>query len=401
MNWKITAALIAALLGTMGGAAFAEPVAAKDLLQSAMQKTTQLTALSFDLDITTVIVKGPEEKEQKLAGTMVLRGTSDLYFSLKNERQELQIYSNGTDSYFYQPDSKEYMKLDGTPARSRLIAGVSAGFVSYPLSWLSDYLHNGEQMITGATDFSTVPEREIGGAKCDGGMVAYPAFDVVAWISAGEPPVLRQMEMDLSRGVKESGEAHGGMDGLRITMDFANWKGNAPAPDDRFKFTPPEGAVEAKDPEEEGTLKEGAAAPDFTLPLLGGGEAKLSAHKGKDVVVLDFWATWCGPCRKAMPIVVKVTDELAAKGVVLYAVNQREEPEQIKTFLEGAGIKAKVALDSGEVGETYGANSIPLMYVVGRDGLIKNVHRGLSPDLESELRAELEQALAEAPAAAQ
>jgi len=123
---------------------------------------------------------------------------------------------------------------------------------------------------------------------------------------------------------------------------------------------------------------------------------KLSALKGK-TVVLDFWATWCGPCRMAMPIVEKVTEEFAYKGVVLYAVNQQEEPEAIKKFLQSAKLNPRVALEKeGRVSRDYGVRPIPSIILIGPDGVIRKVFRGVSPQFEDELRSALSTIVKEA-----
>lgn len=134
----------------------------------------------------------------------------------------------------------------------------------------------------------------------------------------------------------------------------------------------------------------GEMAPDFTLSGLDGKPVALSKLRGK-VVVLDFWATWCGPCRRWLPIVAKVARETAAKGVKVYAVNVRETPAQVKAFLKGAGVVIPVLLDKdGAIGNAYGAASIPLTVIVGRDGKIVKTLLGLHA--ESDLRAALGEA---------
>jgi len=117
-------------------------------------------------------------------------------------------------------------------------------------------------------------------------------------------------------------------------------------------------------------------AADFELDLVGGGRVKLSEHQGKDVVILDFWATWCGPCRAFMPIAQKVAQKFKDQGVVLYAVNIKETPEQIQAFLKEKDLNMAVALDrDGDVGRTYGG-AIPTTVIIARDGIIKAHHVG-------------------------
>jgi thiol-disulfide isomerase/thioredoxin/outer membrane lipoprotein-sorting protein len=131
----------------------------------------------------------------------------------------------------------------------------------------------------------------------------------------------------------------------------------------------------------------GKPAKDFTLATLEGRAVKLSALRGK-VVVLDFWATWCGPCRRWMPIVARLERELRERGVRFYAVNERDTPEQVRRYLRETKLVVPVLMDrTGSVGAAYGAQSIPLTVVVGRDGKVVRALVGLHP--EEDLRAAL------------
>jgi thiol-disulfide isomerase/thioredoxin len=153
----------------------------------------------------------------------------------------------------------------------------------------------------------------------------------------------------------------------------------------------PSPAVEA--PETSGLT--GEPAPAFTLPLLEGGTFELAAHRGKHIVLLDFWATWCGPCRVAMPALVEVARAYAEKGVCYFAVNLREKPEKIRSYLREAGLEIAVPLDKdGSVAGQYGVRGIPTMVVVDKDGVVEKVHVGASPDLKVELTRALDDLLA-------
>jgi peroxiredoxin len=133
----------------------------------------------------------------------------------------------------------------------------------------------------------------------------------------------------------------------------------------------------------------GQPAPATTLQTLDGDEMSLADLKGR-VVVLDFWATWCRPCLMALPGVMEVTAELADRGVVFWAVNQREKPEVIRKLLAEQGWALPVALDpQSRAGLAFGAHGLPFTVVIDREGVIRHVHRGYMPGLDRQLRREI------------
>ncbi len=177
-------------------------------------------------------------------------------------------------------------------------------------------------------------------------------------------------------------------------ITFTNWKLDEATGDEVFKIeqaSEPGVMLSADDLERPKHPLEGQMAPQFKLPLLGGGTLDLSKHKGKDIVILDFWASWCGPCRIGMPIIEQISKDYAKKNVVVYAINQQEDEETIRSFLDETGLDLKVAMDKDlKVSMQYGAERIPQTVIVGKDGKAEIVHLGISPTFESDLRRELD-----------
>ncbi len=143
----------------------------------------------------------------------------------------------------------------------------------------------------------------------------------------------------------------------------------------------------------------GQDAKPFKLPLLEGGEFDLTKQKGK-VVVLDFWATWCGPCVKALPALIEALSPFPAEQVALIGVNQSEPADEVKKFLELRRWNLTVGLDAGpKVGELYNAEGLPRTVVIAPDGKIAWVTVGYDPDGAAEIATVVKKLLAELPPA--
>jgi thiol-disulfide isomerase/thioredoxin len=109
---------------------------------------------------------------------------------------------------------------------------------------------------------------------------------------------------------------------------------------------------------------------DFSLSLLEGGKRSLSSYKGK-VVFLNFWATWCGPCRVEMPSMEALYNKYNDKGLEILAVNSGEDQATVSSFLKNEGFSFPVLLDlDGRVGLNYGLQAIPTTFLIDRDGMI-------------------------------
>ena len=130
-------------------------------------------------------------------------------------------------------------------------------------------------------------------------------------------------------------------------------------------------------------LSIGSKAPDFELYDLDGDVHKLSEYKGSPVF-LNFWATWCGPCRGEMPHLEDVYEEWKDDGLTFFAVNIGESSTDVISFLDYFGFTMPVLLDSAKtVSRRYGVSGIPTTYFIDEDGIIQNKVVGAFPDRES------------------
>lgn len=142
-------------------------------------------------------------------------------------------------------------------------------------------------------------------------------------------------------------------------------------------------------PETEQMLQIDSAAPEFALPDLGGQTVALKDFRGK-VVMVEFWATWCGPCRMSMPLMESLQKEFASD-MVLLAVNVQETREDVLDYVRAHGVHSRVLLDAeGSVGAAYGADSIPMQILIDRKGIVRHVQAGFGPDTASQLRSEIQ-----------
>jgi peroxiredoxin len=118
-------------------------------------------------------------------------------------------------------------------------------------------------------------------------------------------------------------------------------------------------------------------APDFTLKNIDGEEVSLSDYKGK-IVFINFWATWCGPCRHEVPAFVELQDEFGSDNLAILGISvDRGDLSVVPKFAKEYNINYEILYASPEVEATYGPiSSIPTTYVVDRDGFIRDGMRG-------------------------
>lgn len=131
--------------------------------------------------------------------------------------------------------------------------------------------------------------------------------------------------------------------------------------------------------------KTSALAPDFSLPTTDGKILKLSSYKGK-VVIVDFWATWCPPCRKGIPDLIELKKKYGSKGLEVIGVSvDTDTKNQVVGFMKDKGINYPVVYGNQNVTELYGGiEAIPTTFIIDKQGKIVASYQGLMPALTYE-----------------
>ncbi len=327
---------------------------------------------------------------------------------IKNEEgvKTLEIISDGTQVFFYVPSLNAYLVYPAPPTLAELVLR----YVCRPIPQVGDgpfdYFHMMENpsaaLTKGASRVELMGVDNLEGTECNHLRIHRSPAWIDVWFQKGDQPLLRKIvpdpspyEANLAKQVRDAK--------VDLHMVYGSWQVNPVIPPETFRFTPPEGAelkasaeelYRPKDPNE----LTGKEAPTFRIPLLAGGEFNLADHKGKDVIILDFWGTRCPPCVMSLPVLSGIANEYKDKGVVFLAVNQGESPQIIKAFMEMGKLSFPVGLDdTGEASMKYYVRRIPQSVIIGKDGKVANVHIGFARNMKDTLREELNTLLGLAP----
>jgi peroxiredoxin len=319
----------------------------------------------------------------------------------------MTVVSDGKQLIQYLPMMKRYVVKEA-PADFAGITDVGAP-MSVTMLGMSGVVipTSGEEFFKGLTAGVTKSEylgqEKVGDSKtgevlCHHCRFIQEDFDWDIWIEVGKRPVVHKVQPDLTKQLAQAGAQLEDVK-LSYVVSLTNWNVAPKFTEGDFSFTPPAGAQKVETmleaPEEPPHPLLGQPAPPFTTTDVEGKPIDLKASLGKNVILLDFWATWCGPCVKAMPEVEEVAKKFKDKGLVFYAVNVGEDAATIKEFLTSAKLEPTVAMDANnEISELYKVNGIPQTVLIGKDGKVQVVHVGYNSQLGKLMTKEIEALLA-------
>lgn len=136
-------------------------------------------------------------------------------------------------------------------------------------------------------------------------------------------------------------------------------------------------------------------APDFTLPSSTGDNVRLAEQRGQ-VVMLNFWASWCGPCRKEMPLLDEMSKRYSAAGFVLYGVNVEEDNTDAKKLIKQLGVTFPILYDTeSKASSLYNVDAMPTTVLIDKKGEIRFVNRGYKEGDENKYRDQIRELIKE------
>ena len=136
-------------------------------------------------------------------------------------------------------------------------------------------------------------------------------------------------------------------------------------------------------------------APDFTLKSRSGENIKLSELRGQ-VVMINFWASWCGPCRQEMPILEQIYQHYAPMGFTLLGVNVEEDSAAANKVLKEIAVSFPVLYDNkNQVSESYQVRAMPTTVLIDRDGQMRFLHKGYQPGYEDSYQQQVRELIRE------
>lgn len=293
--------------------------------------------------------------------------------------------NDGTNAFFINDTAKTFQSgtlKDGAAMVARNASSANAIMIEFvhPTPF-SDEINGESRTLEGV--------KEVGGVPCDVILVQYGSGN-------GESRWYFGKNDHLPRAVERISKNEEGQLGGYI-LSISDLNANAKFETGAFTLTAPDGyKVEPfKAPAPRPALiAEGTVPPDWTLETPTGEKVTLSSLKG-NIVLLDFWATWCGPCKKAMPGVQALHEHFAGKPVKIFGVNTWERGGDPVKYMKDQGFTYGLLMKGDDVASAYKVTGIPTFYLIGPDGKVMWVGVGAAPDNEQKLQEMIEKKLKE------
>jgi peroxiredoxin/outer membrane lipoprotein-sorting protein len=396
----VVAAIALFMFSRPGFAQDQDPPEPQILLGRVSETYRNLKSYRFELSIVTESrAKGAQkvESESRSEERVLLAACKPnlLRIELRNPTLSLTKVSDGESSWVSFPALGQYMRKEGGAADPE----VAAAWLKRATSLVADY----ESLAQRARQahFLRVEAVKVGGRRSDcqvveieyasGGAAITPESRRTLWIDRARNLVLKEITYSKTR------TAFGNFTETKRTVNFTAVDLSGPFSDSIFAFTPQKGARKVVEFSLLGSARPSAVradftgreAADFTLTDLDGRTVNLRALRGQ-VVPLNFWATWCGPCVRELPSIERLRREFKGRGLVALGLNA-EEPAVAREFIKRGGYTFATLVDEQRaMTRAYRVSAVPQTLIIEKDGKVAALFIGMRS--ENDLRAALQKA---------
>lgn len=369
-----------------------------------LEKAKAAAKAAKDVSATTVITMKSDGEGDTRTGKFIVE-LKDGMMPIGNWRLETAA-KEGESAKVFAFDGKALRGID--PSKKEMTEMSVAGGVGYPQGeegmlipmWFLEQRQDMMAMMKPKV-LEQVVEGEVGGSKVGEEKVtivrqvrsmAIPSMEGGPQQTITETTRVFLAADNLPRRAERVMELKGGEEAHKqeIVQTFEGLKVNTTPSAETFTLKAPEGYQTRQVAADEGgsgelKVKTGDAAPEFSLKDAEGKEYKLADFKGK-IVLLDFWATWCGPCKQAMPSIQKISETFKDKAVAVIGVNTWEKGEKAgPEYMKKQGFTYLNLLKGDDLAKAYGVSGIPTLILIDKDGKILHTAVGFGPSEEAEL----------------
>jgi peroxiredoxin len=375
----------------------------QNILTAASQFYTARKSFEADLASTTHVEASTMKSEMTSSFHLAVQPPASFALVIKTGMPGGTLISDGKTWITFVQYLNKYTSNDAPASLSELLQPANLALVEggTPLGFEALLGPDPVKALsTGLTSSADLGVEPIAGQSAHHLQIAAVPYITDIWIAAPQPLLLQsRVSIDMSAALKnltaeqkQKMPAGLGLEQMKMSRDttYSNWQIDQPIAATTFQFQPPPGAQLVDE-----LVKlpphplVGKMAPDFQLNDLDGHPVSLASLRGK-IVVLDFWATWCGPCVASLPLVSSVADSFKDQGVVFYAMNLKETAGQVRQFQAQKALAFPVLLDAnGKVSDLYQAQAIPETVLIDPAGKIEAVHVGYDAGIKKKLTAQL------------
>ena len=392
------------VLGFLGGVSFAVDIPAEAQNYFSLLDQTYSKAKTFQADVrlSVDIAMGKQTHSETLVSKLAWQKPNLIFVHSDYASSGTLMVSDGKKYFKFIPRQKEYI-VDQAPDNIHNSDPMQSGVLGQ-LGGLTDIVSSDKPSKTIMQDLKNATmknDAEIEGKSCAVihlyKNVRNREVGIDVFIEKRTGRLIR-MIFDNKAYLPQTEDAQNSK--FTLVEEHLNIRIDEKIPEKTFVFNPPSGAKrvdkfsfsqKAKSPgapdSEPASPVEGKPAPDFSLKDLNGETHSLSDYKGK-FIALDFWASWCNPCKMELPILQKLAQKYASQDLALLTINNEDE-KKVRNFLKTLNLDIPVLMDStSETGRKYRVTMIPQLVLIDKNGVIRKLLTGLrsEEDLEREFQ---------------